>query len=345
MALIPGEGSTIPNIGSGIGSGIDIVTTAGGVDLLSAFLVAGTNMTIVPSVSNKSITLNAAPGGGGIISVDAAAGSGVTTTTTAAHVSITSAIVGGTGVSVVQSPSSTTLTINNDQTITTANGCGISAVVTGDVTALSANLVAGTGISVTPSGLNTSQTITNAGLTSLAASGVGISVSSSTGAVAVSNTGVTSIVAGTGIGISGATGAVTISASPVPVVPGLYAPTPFLNTGTLSSTVVPLLWNTATNSPVLSNSSLFRYFRVNTPSSVGVAVQIQDSNNNVYPNTDWVLCLSGFANDSVDRTYGVTLLPSFNQIQNWFVIYNQAGGNGIVWILAINRCMFASVQY
>jgi hypothetical protein len=215
MALIPGEGSTIPNIGSGIGSGIDIVTTSGGVDLLSAFLVAGTNVTIVPSVSNKSITINAAPGGGGIISVDAAAGAGVTTTTTAAHVSITSAIVGGTGISVVQSPTTTTLTINNDQTITTANGCGISAVVAGDATALSANLVAGAGVSVTPSVLNTSQTIANTGVTSLAASGAGISVSSPTGDVSVSNTGVTSIVAGTGVAISGATGAVTISTTPV----------------------------------------------------------------------------------------------------------------------------------
>ena len=219
MALIPGEGSTIPNIGSGIGSGIDIVTTSGGVDLLSAFLVAGTNVTIVPSVSNKSITINAAPGGGGIISVDAAAGAGVTTTTTAAHVSITSAIVGGTGISVVQSPTTTTLTINNDQTITTANGCGISAVVAGDATALSANLVAGAGVSVTPSVLNTSQTIANTGVTSLAASGAGISVSSPTGDVSVSNTGVTSIVAGTGVAISGATGAVTISTTPPVISP------------------------------------------------------------------------------------------------------------------------------
>lgn len=52
-----------------------------------------------------------------------------------------------------------------------------------------------------------------AAVASVSGSGAGISVSPTTGAVVVMNTGVTSIVAGTGISISGPTGAVTISAT------------------------------------------------------------------------------------------------------------------------------------
>lgn len=54
--------------------------------------------------------------------------------------------------------------------------------------------------------------VTNSGVTSNVA-GTGIGVSGATGAVTISNTGVTSIVAGTNVTISGATGAVTINAS------------------------------------------------------------------------------------------------------------------------------------
>src|SRR5665213_1250350 len=54
--------------------------------------------------------------------------------------------------------------------------------------------------------------VTNTGVTSNVA-GTGIGVSGATGAVTISNTGVTSIVAGTNITISGATGAVTINST------------------------------------------------------------------------------------------------------------------------------------
>ncbi len=63
---------------------------------------------------------------------------------------------------------------------------------------------AGTGISYS------SGVITNTGVTSNVA-GTGISVSGATGAVTITNTGVTSAVAGTGVTVSGATGAVTFS--------------------------------------------------------------------------------------------------------------------------------------
>ena len=66
-------------------------------------------------------------------------------------------------------------------------------------------------------GLNVSNgagaiTLTNTGVTS-AVAGTGISVSSATGAVTFTNTGVTSLIAGSNITISGSTGAITISST------------------------------------------------------------------------------------------------------------------------------------
>lgn len=66
----------------------------------------------------------------------------------------------------------------------------------------------GAGISVSPT--TGAVVVSNTGVTSNVA-GTGISVSGATGAVTITNTGVTSIVAGTAISISGATGAVTIN--------------------------------------------------------------------------------------------------------------------------------------
>jgi hypothetical protein len=71
------------------------------------------------------------------------------------------------------------------------------------------DIAGGTGIS-TVAGATDTVTITNTGVTSNVA-GSGISVSGATGAVTITNAGVTSAVAGTGIDVSGATGAVTIS--------------------------------------------------------------------------------------------------------------------------------------
>lgn len=68
--------------------------------------------------------------------------------------------------------------------------------------------IAGTGISVSSGTGNV--TFTNTGVTS-ATAGTGISVSSGTGAVSITNTGVTSLTAGTGISLSGSTGAITVT--------------------------------------------------------------------------------------------------------------------------------------
>lgn len=78
------------------------------------------------------------------------------------------------------------------------------------------DIAGGTGISTAASATDT-VTVTNTGVTSNVA-GAGIGVSGATGAVTVSNTGVTSNVAGANIAVSGATGAVTVSA-PFPEQP------------------------------------------------------------------------------------------------------------------------------
>jgi hypothetical protein len=72
-------------------------------------------------------------------------------------------------------------------------------------------LTIGTGLSGTSYNGSGAVTITNTGVTSITTN-TGLSTNTSAaGAVTITNTGVTSITAGTGIGISGGTGGVTIS--------------------------------------------------------------------------------------------------------------------------------------
>ncbi len=71
-------------------------------------------------------------------------------------------------------------------------------------------LANGTGIDITTNDVTDTITITNTGVTTLAA-GTGITVSSATGSVTVTNDGVTGITAGSGISVSASTGSITIS--------------------------------------------------------------------------------------------------------------------------------------
>ena len=89
-----------------------------------------------------------------------------------------------------------------------ANSVALGTDTTGNYVA---SMTAGTGITVgTATGEGSTPVITNTGVTSNVA-GTGISVSGGTGAVTITNSGVTSAVAGTGVSVSGATGAVTFS--------------------------------------------------------------------------------------------------------------------------------------
>ena len=98
----------------------------------------------------------------------------------------------------------------NGQVLTT-NGAGVTTWTTPSTLGL-VNSVTGSGAGISVSPTTGAVIVSNTGVTS-AVAGTGIGVSAGTGAVTFSNTGVTSIVAGSNISISGATGAVTITAT------------------------------------------------------------------------------------------------------------------------------------
>lgn len=103
----------------------------------------------------------------------------------------------GTNVGVGTAAPATKLDVNGTAKVVgflMATGAGAGRVLTSDA-----------------SGNGTWTALPSAPVTSVSGSGSGISVSPTTGAVVVSNTGVTSASAGTGIGLSGSTGPVTIS--------------------------------------------------------------------------------------------------------------------------------------
>lgn len=237
MSFIPGEGTEIASIASLNGSGVSITTLAD-VDYLSANLVAGTNITLVPSPSSTAITINASGGGGGIASVSSAVGSGIEATTVGSGVNLTSALVAGTGIQLVPSGVNKNLTINNTQSITSAIGSGITATTAGGSTALTANLTAGNGIAITPSGANTSKQISNSGVLSIASANAGIVVSQATGAVQLTNNGVLDLTAGAGIAITGTKANYTISATNSADVLSVGAGTAISITGTAQNPIV-----------------------------------------------------------------------------------------------------------
>jgi len=91
---------------------------------------------------------------------------------------------------------------------------------------------------------NLESRINSGGVSSIATSGAGLSASGGTGAVTLTNTGVTSLVAGTNVTISGSTGAVTINSNTNPTVidlagvPTTYTLTPAqLNNSLITSSV------------------------------------------------------------------------------------------------------------
>jgi hypothetical protein len=97
----------------------------------------------------------------------------------------------------------------NGQVLTT-NGAGVTSWTTPAASSVTSVSGSGAGISVSPT--TGAVIVTNTGVTSAIAS-TGIGVSAATGAITFSNTGVTSIVAGTNVSVSSATGAVTVNAT------------------------------------------------------------------------------------------------------------------------------------
>lgn len=138
-------------------------------------------------------------------------------------------IVGGTGISASTSGNTETISLLPAST-SSLGGVQVSAspssgnpiaVTTNDpiYSALSNGtyIKSGTGINVSSS--SGSVTVSNTGVTGLSA-GTGINVSGSTGNVTITNTGVTGLTAGTGISLSGSTGNITITNNGVTSVNG-----------------------------------------------------------------------------------------------------------------------------
>jgi hypothetical protein len=93
------------------------------------------------------------------------------------------------------------------------------------------------------------------GVTSVTASGAGITATPTTGAVVVANTGVTSLVAGAGITLSGATGAVTVTNSSAVQLPRVdYQIVVATNPLTIESVSTDTVKVTLTPSTVEANS-------------------------------------------------------------------------------------------
>jgi hypothetical protein len=153
--------------------------------------------------------------GAGSITIDATAGGGGTVTSVNASTAIS-------GLSFTGGPITTSGTLTLSGTLgVQGGGTGTTSLTSGAVL-IGAGTSAVTSVSPSTAGnvltSNGSAWVSQApsgggAVSSVSGSGAGISVSPTTGAVVVSNTGVTSIVAGTNVTISGSTGAVTINAT------------------------------------------------------------------------------------------------------------------------------------
>jgi hypothetical protein len=109
---------------------------------------------------------------------------------------------GGDGVTEIIAGSNITISPLNGQGAVTINATGGS----GGVSSVTAS---GAGITATPT--SGAVVVANTGVTSVSVSGPGLTASTPSGAVSFTNTGVTSLVAGVGVSVSAASGAVTVS--------------------------------------------------------------------------------------------------------------------------------------
>lgn len=336
MAFVPGEGTNVPDIDSVNGSGIQ-VSTLGDVDYLATALVAGTNVTLIPSISNKTITINASPGGGGITSVGSGIGSGIVANTVAGHVTLTGAYVAGTGITMTPNPTNENIEISNNQSVASVNGSGITITPSGSVSNVAANLLGGTGIGITSSGLNTSKTISNTGVTSLAA-GSGISLSGATGAVTITNANSVASVNGSGITVTPA-GAVTnvatnlTSGTGISITPsGVNTSQQIANTGVTSVTGgTGITVSSSTGATTLTNTGV-------TSVTAGTGISASSSTGaTTLTNTGVTSLVAGSGITLSGSTGAVTVTataaapPSWHQVWNSGQTFNATNQFFIFW--------------
>jgi hypothetical protein len=141
-------------------------------------------------------------------------------------------------------------------------------------------IVAGTNVTISPSGGTGNVTVNAAGAVTSLAAGTGITLSSSTGAITVTNSGVTSLTAGAGITVSASTGAVTIGAAAAAVyLAGSGGGTYTTASNTISAVDATNLQATLTGYP--SNSPLLVTFsgEVQMTATASPILRVQDTAN------------------------------------------------------------------
>jgi len=217
----------------------DIVADAGGNDVLN--IASGSGISITTNASTDTLTFT----NSGVTS--AIAGTGISVNTASGAVTFTNSgvtgLVQGAGISVSAATGNITVANTGVLSVVTDPGSGITLdttvpgvvrvtnsapnttqnlyrniAVSGQVTLIAGDplatltLVNGNGINITTTPASDSITVTNTGVTSLAVSAPGLSITGSTGSLTLSNTGVTAISAGNGIStINTSTGTVVIS--------------------------------------------------------------------------------------------------------------------------------------
>lgn len=209
-AKLQNSAITIAGSSTSLGGSITTATILSGTGVFSGSAQIPNSSISNAQLANSSVTVTAGTGlsGGGSVSLGGSvtiSNAGVTAfNTRTGAVTLASTDISGLGAGIfsgsAQIPNSS---ITNAQLVNST----ISGIALGSNLA---TLTIGTGLSGTSYNGSGAVTITNTGVTSNVA-GTGISVSGATGAVTITNTGVTSAVAGTGVSVSGATGAVTIS--------------------------------------------------------------------------------------------------------------------------------------
>ena len=215
MAFVPGENlfpsqipdAATPNIDveSVIGSGINAIKLATGVEDLSLALVAGTNISLNPSLQTRAITIaRSVPASIGAV-ICGNGSSVVEQQVPPNSINLTRALKEPTDGSIVLNPNplNTNLTIINNQKRTTTQNSGITLSGGPPSYSIQTSLVAGSGVSILPIfPLNQQKDIVNTGVRSITA-GTGLSVNTTTGNVVINSTNPvppnTSAVAGSGL--------------------------------------------------------------------------------------------------------------------------------------------------
>jgi hypothetical protein len=221
ISLQNGTGTTVQNVGGGVWQ-VNATGTAG-----VTKIIAGTNVSISPVSGLGEVTISAAGGGGGGSITEIRAGTGITVNsgtgpiTTVTNNGVLS-LTAGTNVTIGGNANNPVInavgTLNN---LTAGKGISISNATGPNATIVNTGVIglqAGANMTIQETATGSGVFVLSAtgggsgAVASVTGSGAGISVSPTTGAVVVQNTGVTSLTGTTGnITVSGSTGAVTLN--------------------------------------------------------------------------------------------------------------------------------------